>query len=220
MVLLHCSFIFGQENDYSFIRKAINQYWSTLPYGKNWTCSRSSVLQEKSKSSDFYEYDKAFDNNLETVWVEGVPGNGINEYIMANICQKDLCNFNYRKAKKNNGINIFLSLNNGYCKNESLFIKNNRIKKAHVIIYDTPIAIGQDTTKIDDNPIIIYDEIIDLKDTMDEQTFSFVINTREDNIYSSPFVIMQFIILDVYPGTDYDDTCISEIKVYGEYANE
>lgn len=63
-------------------------------------------------------------------------------------------------------------------------------------------------------------EEIELKDTMDEQNFSFKINTRDDNIYSSPFVIMQLIILDVYPGTDYDDTCISEINVYGEYAEE
>ena len=31
---------------------------------------------------------------------------------------------------------------------------------------------------------------------------------------------MQLIILDVYPGTDYDDTCISEINVYGEYVSD
>ena len=31
---------------------------------------------------------------------------------------------------------------------------------------------------------------------------------------------MQLIILDIYPGTDYDNTCISEFKVYGEYVSD
>ena len=72
LLLLQCMSLFSEENDYSFVKKAINQYWSTLPYGTNWTLSRSSALKESSESPDFYERDKAFDGNIETAWVEGV----------------------------------------------------------------------------------------------------------------------------------------------------
>ena len=93
------------------------------------------------------------------------------------------------------------------------------MKKAKIVFYDTPISVGQNSTKIKDEPIIIYENIIDFKDSIDKQNFSFIINTRDDNIYSSPFIVMQLIILDIYPGSDYDNTCISEIKVYGEKVN-
>lgn len=222
LLLLQCMSLFSEENDYSFVKKAINQYWSTLPYGTNWTLSRSSALKESSESPDFYERDKAFDGNIETAWVEGVDGNGNNEYIMTNVFKrykKWYVNFDYQEVIEKKGINIFLSVNNGYCKNENLFLKNNRVKRAKIVFYDTPIAVGQDSTNIDDNPMIIYEEEIELRDIMDEQKFSFIINTRDDNLFSSPFIMIQLIILDVYPGTQYDNTAISEIKVYGEYVD-
>ena len=222
LLLLQCMSLFSEENDYSFVKKAINQYWSTLPYGTNWTLSRSSALKESSESPDFYERDKAFDGNIETAWVEGVDENGNNEYIMTNVFKrykKWYVNFDYQEVIEKKGINIFLSVNNGYCKNENLFLKNNRVKRAKIVFYDTPIAVGQDSTNIDDNPMIIYEEEIELRDIMDEQKFSFIINTRDDNLFSSPFIMIQLIILDVYPGTQYDNTAISEIKVYGEYVD-
>ena len=64
-ILLKSICLFCEENDYAFVKKAINQFWSTLPYGTNWTLSCSSVLKEKNKTSDFYDRDKAFDNNLD-----------------------------------------------------------------------------------------------------------------------------------------------------------
>lgn len=222
LLLLQCMSLFSEENDYSFVKKAINQYWSTLPYGTNWTLSRSSALKESSESPDFYERDKAFDGNIETAWVEGVDGNGNNEYIMTTVFKrykKWYVNFDYQEVIEKKGINIFLSVNNGYCKNENLFLKNNRVKRAKIVFYDTPIAVGQDSTNIDDNPMIIYEKEIELRDIMDEQKFSFIINTRDDNLFSSPFIMIQLIILDVYPGTQYDNTAISEIKVYGEYVD-
>ena len=192
--------LFCEENDFFFVEKAIEQFWSTLPYGTNWTLSRSSALKESNESPDFYERDKAFDGNIETAWVEDGSGSGINEYIMEYVCHRDLDNFNYQLSKRKNGINISIVINNGYCKNENLFLKNNRVKKAKIILYDTPISVGQNSTKIKDKPIIIYENIIELKDTMDEQKFSFIINTRDDNLFSSPFIMIQLIILDVYPG--------------------
>ena len=59
-----------------------------------------------------------------------------------------------------------------------------------------------------------------MQDSPETQKYEFSIILRDDFLYSSPAVILQLIILDVYPGSDYDDTCISEIKVYGEYVSD
>ena len=57
---------FCEDRDFSFVKKAIDQYWVTVPYRKSWTLARSSVLRENGKSIELYEWDKAFDNNTDT----------------------------------------------------------------------------------------------------------------------------------------------------------
>ena len=79
--------------------------------------------------------------------------------------------------------------------------------------------MGQNTIVVESEPLVIYDSDIEIKDIREVQEFDFLINLRDDYLYSTPTLILQFIILDVYKGTDYDDTCISEIKVYGEYVD-
>lgn len=214
-----CAFCEGR--DFSFVKKAIDQYWVTVPYRKSWTLARSSVLRENGKSIELYEWDKAFDNNTDTAWVEGVPGFGRNEYIMANVeirNGKFYYAVDYHDTKEESGIKIYLSILNGFCKNQNLYFSNNRVKKARIVFYDTPISIGQDYTTIEADPIIVFEKEIELEDVMEEQKFCFNLTTRVDFPICTSFLLMQLTILDVYPGTDYDDTCISEIKVYGEYA--
>lgn len=213
--------VFCEDNDLSFVKEAGEQYFATLPYGENWTLARSSALRENGKSIDLYERDKAFDNNKDTAWVEGVPSFGRNEYIMTNVLIRDgkfYYDVNYHESKEESGIKIYLSILNGFCKNQNLYFSNNRVKKARIVFYDTPISIGQDYTTIRANPIIVFEKEIELEDVMEEQKFCFNLTTRVDFPFCTAALLMQLTILDVYRGTDYDDTCISEIKVYGEYA--
>lgn len=78
---------------------------------------------------------------------------------------------------------------NGYCKSERLYKKNNRIKEIKMSFSD-----GSIITKLLQDNFSEYD-VIEL---------------------DKPIICTYFMIKieDVYRGTDYDDTCISEIKVY------
>ena len=205
------------------IAEAINDYYSynVSIKGKQWKKGRSSVLIEKGKAEDTYELSKLDDNDLSTAWVEGVKGDGVGEYVLQSISglDNDGCHvgFDYDIGKN---IEINLIINDGFCKNKILFEKNNRVKKAKITIYDVPLVVGQNNTYVKAEPTILCDSIIDLADTMDEQKFKFIIRLRGDYPNSEPEVLLKFTILDVYKGTSYDDTCISEMHVYGEYVDE
>ena len=68
--------------------------------------------------------------------------------------------------------------------------------------------------------MLIYDSLIELKDTMELQEFDLPLKLRNDYVTSSPLLVLKITIADIYPGTDYDNTCISEINVYGEYVSD
>lgn len=82
---------------------------------------------------------------------------------------------------------------NGYAKNEMVFRENNRVRRARLEFSD-----GQS-------------HVITLKDTMTPQRFRF-----QKNVFS----FVKFTILDVYRGTTYNDTCISELRCFYEDDNE
>lgn len=68
--------------------------------------------------------------------------------------------------------------------------------------------------------MLIYDSLIELKDTMELQEFDLPLKLRNDYVTSSPLLVLKITIVDIYPGSDYDNTCISEINVYGEYVSD
>jgi hypothetical protein len=203
------------------IADAINDYY----YRDNrshWKKGRSSVLIEEGKAEDTYELSKLNDNDLSTAWVEGVKGAGIGEYVLQQIYVLNenmgwLEEFDYGNNKR---VKVILKINDGFCKNEILFKKNNRVKNARITIYDAPLVVGQNNTYVEAEPILLKNVVIALTDSMNEQSFEFVIELRNDYKLDQPAVILKFTILDVYKGTSYDDTCISEMHVYGEYKDK
>lgn len=90
----------------------------------------------------------------------------------------------------NVGTCIFLTgfeINNGYCKDRDTWLKNGRVKKIKIYRDDTLIYTGH------------------LEDTMNVQTIdigSRVISLDE---------VLKIEIVDVFPGTEYEDTAISEL---------
>ena len=109
------------------IKNAINDYFSYEVHEKNeyWNYCCSSFLVERNKDKFIYGYRNLFDNDISTAWVEGVDGSGINEYLLIPFYKQDESMFSYKKKKN---INIQLQINNGYCKNESLFYKRIKCK--------------------------------------------------------------------------------------------
>ena len=184
-----------------------------------WKEGRSSVLLEANKDTDFYEWKNLVDKNEGTAWVEGVNGAGIGEYVCLDVLCLDeydtLVGFNHEDGE----VKIHFNINNGYCKNEILHKKNNRVKDARVRIYDIPISVNMNNTYVKGSPKKIYDEKIHLKDILTKQNFLFNVTIPQNDECYSTMLLLEFEILDVYKGTDYDDTAISEIEVFGEYLN-
>ena len=176
----------------------------------------SSELKEKGMPKDFYSAKKAFDDKIETAWVEGVEGDGIGEYI--------LFGFNFISTAryedfedKNKYLEIEITIINGVAKNKKIWEMNNRIKKAELEVYEARVSVRQEDPWIicDQDPILNTTFILNLKDDMKPQKFliKFLPKQKyEKNLANSFLCIGKLIIKEVYPGTKYKDTGISEIK--------
>lgn len=219
-ILSFLSLLNAKEFSNSEIQKIVDDFY----YENNrslhiWKEGRSSVLLEANKVSDFYEWKNLVDQDETTAWVEGVNGSGIGEYVCLDVLCLDeydtLVGFNHEDGE----VKIHLNINNGYCKNEVLHKKNNRVKEACVRIYDIPISVDMNNTYVKGNPQKIYDEKIYLNDILTKQSFLFNVTIPQNEDCYSTMLLLEFEILDVYKGTDFDDTAISEIEVFGEYLN-
>lgn len=160
----------------------------------------SSYIKSIEVSSQLEgNYSKAnmFDNNFKTAWVEGVSGNGIGEKI---------------KIELNNYTLDAVCLINGYSKNSDTYTENNRIKKIKIEIEKVDY---QDSNNI-------------IAETFDKEFEDLpFININLNNFYSLTGTIDDYrlgytkvlsitiTILEVYKGTKYDDTCISELYLLG-----
>lgn len=82
-----------------------------------------------------------------------------------------------------------LQIMNGYCKSEDLYMKNNRVKSIRIVF--------SDGTSIDR--------------TLSDKYANYDLIVLTEPVFCNEFYIE---ITDVYRGTHYDDTCISEI-VFG-----
>ncbi|WP_442265729.1 NADase-type glycan-binding domain-containing protein [Tenacibaculum sp. ZS6-P6] len=154
-------------------------------------------IKVSSQLKGNYKKSHLFDGNFKTVWVEGKKGAGIGEKI-----EVELDNYNLAA----------ICLVNGYTKNASTYLENNRLKKIKVEM-----------------------EFVDYNDPKKTQTSSFE-KTFEDKKYSSintnnfydlvtkvgdfgegylKIKKVTITILEVYKGTKYNDTCITELFLLG-----
>lgn len=133
----------------------------------------SSTLPSQG-SNDYYA-SKAADDNAATAWTEGAEGSGEGETLT----------FYSNSKQKVSKIKIL----NGYCKNEELYFKNNRIQHIRISFSD-----GSSITK-----------------KLDDNFFQYNIIELDEPVICTT---VTFSIIDVYRGTTYDDTCISEVEFY------
>ncbi|MBN1799826.1 MAG: hypothetical protein JW822_14710 [Spirochaetales bacterium] len=154
-----------------------------------------SATSELREGDCIYKAGNVIDNEPATAWIEGVSGSGIDERIIfaiGPIYSKEPGSYLVKK----------IGIINGFCMNSSLFYKNNRVKKVRLIWYshyeERPERAGDKANH--------HEKIIELNDTMQMQFIEF----------EEPVRIYEFSleILDVYKGSVYDDTCLSEVKVF------
>jgi len=175
----------------------------------------SSELKEKGMPKDFYSAKKAFDDKIETAWVEGAEGDGINEYIIFYL----FFGGPYPSYDDyiNKDIKVEITIINGVAKNKRIWEMNNRIKKAELEIYEASVNIRQIDPWIisKQEPILNTTFILNLKDDMKPQKFLLKFKPKQLGIakdIESFLCIGKLIIKEVYPGTKYKDTGISEIN--------
>lgn len=161
--------------------------------------SASSVLKTDAINKYNYNPETLFDNDLSTAWVEGVPGNGEGEWVEIEFMEN---------VESVEGIGII----NGYTKREAIYNANSRIKKIQLEVYRGERSMQPYKRTI-----------IELKqkqfNELNKNVEAPFISWLADHVGSEPYGIskIRLTILEVIPGTKYEDTCISELYLLGWY---
>ncbi len=173
---------FWQMNE--FLVEQENPF-NTGEIGCSWYCGggpykiRSSSYLDSTKTTN-YQSKNVHDFNLKTAWA---TKNGVDEVLTFL--------FNGSETLSLTTIEFY----NGYSKNEEIWKKNSRVKKALLSV----------------NEVEKY--YLNLEDTYKKQVFDigeiYSPNKNED-------LVLEIKILEVYPGTHYNDLCVSEINFDGE----
>lgn len=150
----------------------------------------SGEWMREIKASSIYRNDSgyfpqnALDQDLNTAWVEGRKGYGSGEWI----------SFEFKGPFDIEELRIV----NGYTKSEKLYYANNRVKRMRLKLVTEHDEL-EDEINLSDIP---YEEMM-------EKCGEVIFKTD----YGKRILVNKvvFIIEEVYRGSRYDDTCISEI---------
>jgi hypothetical protein len=141
-----------------------------------------------SSNDSRYVVNNLADSKLKTAWVEGKEGNGVGEKII----------FTFPKNKWPEEIGSEVSfwgfrMVNGYIKNKETWISNGRVRKLKVYLNDKPQVI------------------LNVEDSMDIQ------ETKFPTFYIHRGDRVSVEILDVFPGSKFPDTAITELEPLGAH---
>lgn len=139
---------------------------------KNYKFVASSALYDDTQK---YPVENIFDNNPNSAWVKGKPGDGIGEWIEVGFEPE----FTLSQIK----------IINGYAKSKEIYSANNRVKK---------VVVNFSNGKSQ--------EFILLDGTLGFQALKLPKPVKVDSL--------KITIKDIYQGTKYNDTCISEIQFF------
>jgi hypothetical protein len=183
------------DNSASKMSKYVSEY--RAPKNLILKTSASSVLPTDSVNKYHYGPDNLFDNDYSTAWVEGVKGPGRDQWVEVDLDKVSI-----------SGIGII----NGYTKKKSLYYANNRIKKLRLDVeWDNwgDRDGGQDTREI----TLKQKQFNELNQNAEAPFISWLADYGDG--YNRAKKI-RLTILEVYPGTKYDDTPITELFILGQ----
>ena len=180
------------------------QWWSTLhPLIK--LDKFTLITSASSTLGASYKRANLCDGKAETAWVPGVKG-GIGEWVKVNIEA-------YSSLSKitTTPFGIFeIAVLPGYAKSQKTWSENNRVKKLLVVIHTPP------PLDLKENEWVVFQ--LNLKDENSLQVFKLPdskIATNMDPMKKELWIKIE----DIYKGTKYDDTCISEFVAVGGFSN-
>ena len=148
----------------------------------------------KSQADNNYKIENIHDLDLTTAWIEGNDDYGIGESFSIEFSFKE----HYEGFGKVYNFYGIIELFNGYCKSEKHWAENSRIKRLKMFFNEIPACF------------------IELADTWEYQRIDLRKFFKEPNSFPhAPFEVkdgdkLRFEIVDVYKGTKYKDTALSE----------
>ncbi|MDE7250974.1 MAG: hypothetical protein K2N82_14070, partial [Lachnospiraceae bacterium] len=170
--------------------------WCHIPLFANQAIASS----ELASASGRYGADNAVRENREFAWAEGVEGIGIGEYIVYNqiVFSGSLIESSGNRILRageygDDGYIDYtqICIVNGYARDEKVWQENGRVKTLMMYVYDQPYAR------------------LELEDTINPQYFT--LPQGDIKVANAGEVTFKFVIEEVYPGTMYEDTCITGI---------
>lgn len=158
------------------------------------------VTLKSSSTSKGYPLQNILDKETASAWVEGNSGNGIGEWIGLLLeATKDV--------EYSTPFTVsYFSMIPGYAKSMKTWTENNRVKTALLVI-NSP-----DTAPTSKYKYVVYR--LHFLDWNGLQVFSLPNDRAPSNLMIKK---VWLIISDIYKGSKYNDTCISEIIIGGNY---
>lgn len=182
------------KEDYT-LQKTTDGGWSTI---NQLQLDSFEIYSLSSSNLKGYKVNSLYDKSIDTAWVEGAKGDGIGEWV----------NLQLRATKETESSAPFtiekFSMIPGYAKSDKTWQENNRIKTALLIIY-TP-DVPQDS---EDRYRVFR---LQFEDRNEVQVFRL---SRDYAPSELMIKIVWLVIEDVFKGSKYSDTCISELILSG-----
>lgn len=170
--------------------------WCHIWYFDN----QATASSELASASDRYCAGNVVRENRELAWAEGAEGAGIGEYIVYDqiVCAQSLMESSENHILRwgsycHDGYIDYtqLCIVNGYARDAKVWQENGRVKTLMMYVYDQPYAR------------------LELEDTMNPQYFT--LPQGDIRVANGEEVTFKFVIEDIYPGTLFEDTCITGI---------
>lgn len=175
------------------------RYAADIVYLTNNILGKSCYTVTTSSQQAKYPLSNISDMNIETAWVPVNKG-GIGDWI----------EFTFNKDCLPAGCTFL----NGYQKSEKTYTENNRVKKIRIEAWFSDgkrqVYEGSEDTTFPDREYqpVFFENMFYTADLID---FFGISDVAGSNGHIQK---IRFTILEVYPGTKYNDTCISEIIFY------
>ncbi len=185
----------SDSSDYSYVDKL-----EDLIDGERWGFHSGAIGKPKAESTlksqrqNDYTIENIHDLDLTTAWIEGNPDYGIGESFTIEFDWKE----DYEGFGKVYNFYGVIEIFNGYCKSEKVWTENSRIKTLKMYYNERPVCL------------------IELVDTWQYQRLDLRKFFKEPNFFPNGEIEakdgdkLKFEIIDVYKGTKYKDTGLSE----------
>lgn len=169
--------------DFGFDGRELETGGFFVPYMNEYYSEATATSYLGSMGGNGYHPNNVTGNNRMCAWTEGVDGFGIGESI------------ELRQMYMGPGKDVLtytrFCIVNGYAKNDDIWKKNARVKELKVYYGDAYIGI------------------IHLKDCMEPQYID--VSALNIKVSNGREAVFRFEIADVYPGSKYEDTCLTGI---------